>query len=144
VRRSRPDAPLRLPRAIADVIGDPDIERVTLQKAARIGFSVLVAAAIGHYCVNECSPILCLLPVESDCKDFVVSYLEPLFAASPALAGILKDESRVGQRGRSHSTMLSRHFPGGSLRVVASHALRSAQRRKRCATSAGPSYALPG
>jgi Phage terminase large subunit (GpA) len=40
-------------RAIADAIGDPDIERVTLQKAARIGFSVLVAAAIGHYCGND-------------------------------------------------------------------------------------------
>jgi phage terminase large subunit GpA-like protein len=112
-------------REIADAIGNPDIERVMLQKAARIGFSVLVAAAIGHYCVNECSPILCLLPVESDCKDFVGSDLEPLFAASPALAGILRNEALVGQRGRSRSTMLSRHFPGGSLRVVASRAPRN-------------------
>jgi phage terminase large subunit GpA-like protein len=92
--------PMRLhsyQRAIADAIGDPDIERVTLQKAARIGFSVLVAAAIGHYCGNDPSPILCLLPVESDCRDFMTSDLEPLFAASPALAGVLKAEL-VGQQ----------------------------------------------
>jgi phage terminase large subunit GpA-like protein len=111
--------------AIADAIGDPDIERVTLQKAARIGFSVLVAAAIGHFTTNDPSPVICLLPVESDCRDFVASDLEPLFAASPALAGILRDSSRVGQRGKSRSTMLSRFFPGGSLRVVASKAPRN-------------------
>jgi phage terminase large subunit GpA-like protein len=92
--------PMRLysyQREIADAIGDPEIERVTLQKAARIGFSVLVAAAIGHYCGNDPSPILCLLPVESDCRDFMTSDLEPLFAASPALAGVLKAEL-VGQQ----------------------------------------------
>ena len=112
-------------REIADAIGDPDIERVTLQKSARIGFSVLVAAAIGHFTTNDPSPVICLLPVESDCKDFVASDLEPLFAASPALAGILRDASRIGQRGKSRSTMLSRFFPGGSLRVVASKAPRN-------------------
>jgi Phage terminase large subunit (GpA) len=47
-------------REIADAIADPEIERVTLQKAARIGFSVLVAAAIGHYCGNDPAPVLCL------------------------------------------------------------------------------------
>jgi phage terminase large subunit GpA-like protein len=120
--------PMRLypyQREIADAIGDADLERVTLQKAARIGFSVLVAAAIGHFCSNDPSPVICLLPVESDCRDFVASDLEPLFEASPALAGILRDAARVGQRGKSRSTMLSRFFPGGSLRVVASRALRN-------------------
>jgi phage terminase large subunit GpA-like protein len=112
-------------RQIADCIGDPDIERVTLQKAARIGFSVLVAAAIGHFCSNDPAPVICLLPVESDCRDFVASDLEPLFEASPALAGILRDAARVGQRGKSRSTMLSRFFPGGSLRVVAARAPRN-------------------
>jgi phage terminase large subunit GpA-like protein len=123
--------PMRLysyQRAIADAIGDPDIERVTLQKAARIGFSVLVAAAIGHYCGNDPSPILCLLPVESDCRDFMTSDLEPLFAASPALAGVLKAEL-VGQRGRrGRNTILSRQFPGGSLKIVAAKSPRNLRR----------------
>jgi hypothetical protein len=115
-------------RAIADAISDPDIERVTLQKAARIGFSVLVAAAIGHYCGNDPSAILCLLPVESDCRDFMTSDLEPLFAASPALAGVLKAEL-VGQRGRrGRNTILSRQFPGGSLKIVAEKSPRNLRR----------------
>jgi phage terminase large subunit GpA-like protein len=78
--------PMRLysyQREIADAIGDPEIDRVTLVKAARIRFSVLVAAAIGHFCSNDPSPVICLLPVESDCRDFVASDPEPLFAAKP-------------------------------------------------------------
>ena len=128
--------PMRLysyQREIADAIGDPEIERVTLQKAARIGFSALVAAAIGHFCANDPSPILCLLPVESDAKDFVKSDLEPLFSASPALRNILSDAPLTGQRGRSRDTMLSRFFPGGSLKIIASHAPRNLRRHTaRC------------
>ena len=128
--------PMRLypyQREIADAIGSGEYERVTLQKAARIGFSALVAAAIGHFCTNDPSPILCLLPVESDAKDFVRSDLEPLFAASPALRGVLSDAPTVGQRGKRRDTMLSRFFPGGSLKIIASHAPRNLRRHTaRC------------
>ena len=44
--------PMRLwpyQRAIADSIGDPEVERVTLCKAARIGFTSLLTGALGHY-----------------------------------------------------------------------------------------------
>ena len=57
---------------IADAIGDPEKERVTVQKAARIGFSALLAAAIGSYCINDPSPILAVQPTQDDCRDFVV------------------------------------------------------------------------
>jgi Phage terminase large subunit (GpA) len=49
----------------------------------------------------------------------------PLFAASRVLTGVLRDESRVGQRVKNRSTMLSRFFPGGSLRIVAARAPRN-------------------
>src|SRR3954453_21355538 len=87
--------PMRLwpyQRAIADSIGDPAVERVTLVKAVRQGFSVLLTAALGNYVGNEPCPILCLLPTESDARDYVVSDIEPLFAASPALRGALSRE----------------------------------------------------
>ena len=48
-------------RAIADSIADPDVERVTLCKAARIGFTSLLTGALGHYVANEPAPVLCLL-----------------------------------------------------------------------------------
>ena len=123
--------PMRLypyQREIADCIGNPEIERVTLQKAARIGFSALLAAAIGNYCINDPSPILAVQPTQDDCRDFVVSDLEPMWKASPALAGIFGDEARTGQRGKTRNTVLSRQFPGGSLKIVPSKSPRNLRR----------------
>jgi phage terminase large subunit GpA-like protein len=123
--------PMRLypqQKGIADAIGDPEIPRVTVLKAARIGYTVLLSSVIGHHCTNDPAPILALLPVESDCKDFVKSDLEPLFSASPALAGVFADDARVGQRGKRRDTILSWFFPGGSLKIVAAKAPRNLRR----------------
>ena len=122
-------------REIANCIGDPDIERITLIKAARVGFSSLLTAAIGYWCAEDPAPILVLLPTESDCRDYVTADIEPLFEASPKLAAILLDGSRTGQRGRpaaglvaNRNTMLSRRFRGGSLKIVAAKAPRNLRR----------------
>jgi phage terminase large subunit GpA-like protein len=112
-------------RAIADSIGSPEVERVTLLKATRIGFTALLTAAIGHYVANDPAPILSLLPTESDARDSMVSDIEPMFAASPALRGALSRE--VGD-GDDRSTILHRLFAGGSLKVVAAKAPRNLRR----------------
>jgi phage terminase large subunit GpA-like protein len=120
--------PMRLwdyQRGLADAIGDPEIERISIVKAARIGATSLLTAAIAHFASNDPSPVLLVLPTESDCRDYLSSDLEPTFAASPALAGILSTTPLTGQRGKTRNTMLSRQFPGGSLRIVASHAPRN-------------------
>lgn len=111
-------------RDIADAIGDPQIERVTLVKPVRVGFTTLLTSAIGHYIVNDPSPILLLLPTESDARDAVVSDLEPVFAATPALCGVLSADVEEGER----NTLLSRRFAGGSLKVVAARAPRNLRR----------------
>ena len=98
-------------REIADAISDPLLERVTLLKATRVGFSSLLTAAIGSHVVNDPAPILLLLPTQDDCRDVVVSELEPVFAATPVLRGLLSDDTEQGER----NTLLSRRFPGGSL-----------------------------
>src|SRR6476646_549617 len=64
---------------IADAISDPLIERITLVKPVRVGFTTLLTGAIGAFVANEPSPILVLLPTESDCRDYVVSDIEPIF-----------------------------------------------------------------
>jgi phage terminase large subunit GpA-like protein len=111
-------------RGIADAISDPTIERVTLVKSVRVGLSTLLTAAVGSFVANEPSPILLLLPTEADCRDFTVSDLEPIFAATPALAGLLSGDNAEGGR----NTLLSRRFPGGSLKIVAAKAPRNLRR----------------
>lgn len=109
-------------RGIADAISDPKIERVTLVKSVRVGLSTLLTATIGSYVANEPSPILLLLPTEADCRDYTVSDIEPIFDATPALSGLLSAD----EGGRN--TLLSRRFPGGSLKIVAAKAPRNLRR----------------
>lgn len=111
-------------REIADAIGDPLIERVTLVKPVRVGFTTLLTSAVASFVANEPAPILCLLPAEADCRDYIVSDVEPIFAASPAVAQALAVDRDEGER----NTLLSRRFPGGSLKVVAAKAPRNLRR----------------
>ena len=90
-------------RGLADSIGDPTVERVTIVKAA-VGFTSLLTGALGHYVANEPAPILVLLPTESDCRDYVVSDVEPMFAASPALRGALSVRSSTARTARRSCT----------------------------------------
>ncbi|WP_238367631.1 phage terminase large subunit family protein [Mesobacterium pallidum] len=111
-------------REIADAIGDPDLERVTLVKPVRVGFTTLLTSALASFVANEPAPILCLLPAEADCRDYMVSDVEPIFAASRTVADALGDDREEGER----NTLLSRRFPGGSLKVVAAKAPRNLRR----------------
>ena len=116
--------PIRLypyQRGIADAISDPAVERVTLVKPVRVGFTTLLTGAIGNYVANQPAPILALLPTESDARDYMVSDIEPTFAASPALRGTLAED---GER----NTLLSKRFAGGSLKIVAAKAPRNLRR----------------
>lgn len=108
-------------RGVADAIGDPTIERVTIVKAARIGFSTLLTGALASYVANEPAPILAVLPTEADARRYVVDDVEPIFGASPSLAGLLSDDTSDAGR----NTLLARRFPGGSLRFVAAKARRN-------------------
>ncbi len=119
--------PIRLwpyQRAIADAIGDGLIERVTLVKSVRIGFTCLLTGALASYVANDPAPILALLPTEADARDFIVSDVEPTFSATPVVAGMLADDAEGGER----NTLLSRRFAGGSLKVVAARAPRNLRR----------------
>jgi hypothetical protein len=119
--------PMRLfpyQRTIADAMSDPEIERITLVKASRIGFTALIVAAIGSYISNDPAQTLVVLPTESDCRDFCVSDLEPIFSSTQILRNALKVEAGEADR----NTILSRRFVGGSLKIVPSRAPRSLRR----------------
>jgi phage terminase large subunit GpA-like protein len=73
-------------RAIADAISDPALERVTLLKPTRVGFTCLLTSAIAYYVVRDPAPILVLLPTEADCRDFLVS--DVASSASARCSGI--------------------------------------------------------
>jgi len=120
--------PIRLwptQKGIADALADPEIERVTLVKSARSGFTTLLTGLVAHHCVNDPAPILAVLPTESDCRDYIASDVEPIFAASPSLRGVLGEPGK-SEAGRNLLT--HRMFSGGSLKIVAAKAPRNLRR----------------
>lgn len=111
-------------RGICDAISDPAIERVSVLKATRIGYTAIINAAIASFVVNDPASILLLEPTEADCRNAVVDDIEPLFDATPALRGLLS----VDTLGEGRSTLMFRRFAGGSLRVIPARAPRNLRR----------------
>ena len=111
-------------RGIAAAMSDPEIERVTVLKPVRVGYSTLLTGSILNYTVNEPSPMLMVLPTEDDCRDYVVSDLEPISDATRATRGILS----AGSDEKGRSTLTHRRFPGGFLKVKAARSSRNLRR----------------
>lgn len=110
-------------RGWCEAIEDPAIERVTILKGARIGYTQWLSATLAHFVANAPAPIIALQPTADDARDYSVE-LESMFEASPALRGLLSDDADVSGR----STMLARRFPGGSLKFLAAKSPRNLRR----------------
>jgi phage terminase large subunit GpA-like protein len=89
-------------REILDVIGDDRTERISILKSARVGATQAMVAALGAFVQNDPCPVIALVPSEEDARTLMVSNIEPVFAASPALREALT---------RHRST---RHHPAAS------------------------------
>jgi phage terminase large subunit GpA-like protein len=108
---------------ICEAISGVEIERVSVLKAARVGFTILLNSTIASYAINEPSPVIFLQPTAEDSRDAMIE-LENLFDASPALRGVLAADADEGLR----NTITYRKFPGGSLRAIAARSPRALRR----------------
>ena len=104
-----------------DVIGDDVTQRVTLLKSARIGFTKCQIACIGGFAANKPCSVILLVPTDSDTKRYATDEIEPSFAESPALRGLL-GRGRID--GRNTMTMKT-FLGGGSLKILAARSPRN-------------------
>ena len=112
-------------RAICDAIADPNIERVSVLKSARIGFSTLLVAGVAHYIIRDPAPQLFVLPTMSDSRDFMITDIEGVFADSPEI----RDYLPMPHPGKSdRNTLTHRVYDGGSLKNVHAGAPRNFRR----------------
>jgi len=100
-------------RGICDAVGDPTISRVSFVKPVRIGATALIVAIVANYAQNDPCNILAIQPTLDDARDFVISTVEPTFAASPSLAALFARERS------KRDTILNRRFAGGWFKCVA-------------------------
>lgn len=116
--------PWKYQRGILDAIGDPTIERVSVIKSARTGYTVGLVAAIGAIAVNDPCPIILLMPTDDDARGIAVDEIDPAFRESPALREIM----RIG-RFDGRNTLTQRSMQGGgSLKILSARAPRNLRR----------------
>ena len=81
--------------------GRSGVEKITIQKSARIGFSTLLSSLIAYRFTEKPSPVLLVLPAEVDARNAVVA-LEEIFDCSPALRGPPAESVARAQRPQHH------------------------------------------
>ncbi|WP_107339772.1 phage terminase large subunit family protein [Agrobacterium pusense] len=110
-------------RGWCEAVDNPDIERITIMKGARIGYTQWLSATISSWVANSPAPIIALQPTADDSRDYAVT-VEELFESSPAIRGLLSDERDEAGR----TTLLSKRFAGGSLKFLAAKSPRNLRR----------------
>lgn len=111
-------------RGIADAVGDPLIERVTVRKATRIGYTKLLLACICADMVSDPGPAILLMPTDDDASGIAVDEVSPAFEACKPVAALLPT-NRFDKR----NTLTQRYLlGGGSLKILAARAPRNLRR----------------
>ncbi len=77
-------------RGLLDAMCDPRIPLVTVEKAARVGYTRLATLATAYHLHQD--PTLCALaqPTIPDAEDFGSGEIAPMLRDTPALAGLLR------------------------------------------------------
>lgn len=112
---------------IMDAISDPRIERVTVIKSARIGYTKLIGHAIGFYAHYDPCPLMVVQPTEADAEGYSKEEIAPMLRDTPALKGLFQDPKTRD----SGNTILQKIFPGGSLSLVGANSPRGFRRVSR-------------
>lgn len=111
-------------REIADAMGDPAYERVTVVKPTRVGYTkCLIAAIAATAAVDPCAMIL-LVPTDDDARGIAVDEVEPAFQESPALRGLI----RTGRIDGRNTLTVKSIAGGGSLKILAARSPRNLRR----------------
>lgn len=109
---------------IINAMGDPDIERVSVVKSSRVGYTKLLMAAIGAKSdTNPCSMIL-LVPTDDDARGYAVDEIEPSFDQSPRLRGLIRS-GRVDGR---NTLTVKQIAGGGSIKILSARSPRNLRR----------------
>lgn len=114
-------------RGIMDAISDPLVERVSVMKSARLGYTKIIDATIGYYATEDPCPIHVVQPTLEDARGFSKEELEPMFRDVNILAQVMPPPATRDP----NNAILSKRFPGGSLTIIGANSARGFRRVSR-------------
>lgn len=114
-------------RGILDAITDPTVERVTVMKSARVGYTKCMNACVAYHIHQDPCPILVVQPSIEDAEGYSKEEIAPMLRDVPVLAGLVQESSVK----TSAQTILHKTFPGGLLSMVGANSGRGFRRVSR-------------
>lgn len=104
-------------RGIMDAITDPSVERVSVMKSARVGYTKMFNAAIGYFMHQDPCPVLVVQPAVEDAEGYSKEEIAPMLADCPELGQLLVSDGPKAKN--SNNTILHKKFRGGGLLAMA-------------------------
>lgn len=110
-----------------DAITDPRVEKVSVMKSARVGYTKIIDHVVGYYLHQDPSPILVVQPRVEDAEDYSKSEIAPMLRDTTVLAEIAPDpKTRSGENTLLKKTMkngasialVGANSPGGFRRIT--------------------------
>lgn len=114
-------------RGILDAFTDPDVERVSMMKSARVGWTKCLNAVVGYYMHQDPCPVMLVQPTIEDAEGYSKEEIAPMLRDVPVLAAIMPR----GKSKDTDNTILAKRFPGGSLSMVGANSPRGFRRVSR-------------
>jgi len=110
-------------REIADCMTDPEVEKITLMKSARVGYTRLVTGLPGYYQHQDPRNVLIVQPTIEDAQGYSKDEIASLFRDIPVLEDVLETKTRD-----STNTILRKELPGMTLFIVGANSARGFRR----------------
>lgn len=114
-------------RGIMDALTDPAVDRVSLMKGARVGYTQMINALIAYHVVQDPCPIMVVQPTVEDAEGYSKEMIAAMLRDVPALAGLVSDQNVKN----AEQTILLKTFPGGVIDMVGANSGRGFRRKSR-------------
>src|SRR5471032_2349694 len=93
-----------------DAVTDPTVEKISVMKSARVGYTKLMDHAVAYFIHQDPSPILVVQPRVEDAESYSKTEIAPMLRDTPVLAAIAGDQKAKN----SDQTILAKTFKNGA------------------------------
>ncbi|EMG36603.1 bacteriophage tail assembly protein [Desulfocurvibacter africanus PCS] len=111
-------------RGLLDLVTDDTLERISIMKSARVGYTKLIDHAVGFFIHHDPSPIMVVQPTIEDAEGYSKEEIAPMLRDTPVLSELAGDPKSK----TSNNTILKKQFPGCSLTLVGANSPRGFRR----------------
>jgi phage terminase large subunit GpA-like protein len=111
-------------RGIMDAFTDPTIERITVMKSARVGYTKILNNCIGYHAHLDPCNVLVVQPTIEDAQGYSKDEVATMVRDTPILENLISDPKAKDGR----NTILKKSFPGGTLYLVGANSPRGFRR----------------